>query len=584
MNKRLVLCGATCLSLTTLLLGGLSCSSSPGAVGGGTTGSGGHNGSSGTGGSGSPMTDGGGNLMTDAGGGNPMTDSGSMGGATGTGGSVVIPETGASVLTRNGHITRDGYFTEPTLTKAAVKTMAMDMAFKATFTGNMMASPLYLEQGPGGTGIFIAVTTNKDIFALDETDGHIVWMKSYGPAPKTTGSPVPLAGFNGTPVIDSAKDPADGFATIYVVGGIGTSNMMTTMGSELHALSAKDGSERAGWPVSITKIQMAMAFPGFVPSQAAQRGSLQLVNGIVYVPYGGYYDPRGYRGWVVAINTADPTKAGAFVTMGDGEGIWSSGGTASDGNGVIAVTGNTLGGGGGTHSTDGESVLRITGLGVLTRTPANMFYPIGATPANPIWQQMDKADNDFGSNSPAIVAVGGKNYVAALSKNGHLFLLDAANFGGTDDMNGIPVGGAYLRVSNDGMQSHTALASYTSSTGAHITFETKNEAGCPAGGGASTVMSVAVSPGPPPTMKLVWCAPGSETSPISTTSDGKGADSIVWFINAANALVGVDGDTGAAVANPTGACMGVRGWTSPIAVKGRIISGADGHLCAWKPM
>ena len=546
-------------------------------------GSGGGTGNSGSGGSGNATSGAGGNTVTDGGGVN-APDVGTMGGTGGSGGTPIIPETGASVLTRNGHITRDGYFTEPTLTKAAVKTMAMDMAFKATFTGNMMASPLYLEQGPNGKGVFIAVTTNKDIFALDETDGSIVWMKSYGPAPKTTGSPVPLAGFNGTPVIDATKDPSDGFATIYVAGGIGT--MGTTQGSELHALSAKDGSERTGWPVSITKIQMTMAFPGFVPSQAAQRGSLQLVNGVVYVPYGGYYDPNGYRGWVVAVNIADPTKSGAFVTMGNGEGIWSAGGTASDGNGVIAVTGNTLGAigaGAGAHPTDGESVLRITGLGVLTRTPANMFYPTGPTPANPIWQQMDKADNDFGSNSPVVLPVAGKNYVAALSKNGHLFLLDAANFGGTD-MNGIPVGGAYVRVSNDGMQSHTALAAYTSSTGAHITFETKNEAGCPSGGGPSTVMSVAVTPGPPPTMKLVWCAPGSETSPISTTSDGKGADSIVWFVNAANALVGVDGDTGAPVATPAGACMGVRAWTSPIAVKGRIISGADGHLCAWKPM
>jgi hypothetical protein len=50
------------------------------------------------------------------------------------------------------------------------------------------------------------------------------------------------------------------------------------------------------------------------------------------------------------------------------------------------------------------------------------------------------------------------------------------------------------------------------------------------------------------------------------------------------ALAGVDGDTGAPVANTMGACTGVAPWTSPIAVKGRIIAGGSGKLCAWKPM
>jgi len=32
-----------------------------------------------------------------------------------------------------------------------------------------------------------------------------------------------------------------------------------------------------------------------------------------------------------------------------------------------------------------------------------------------------------------------------------------------------------------------------------------------------------------------------------------------------------------------GNCSGVRQWTSPIAVKGRIVVGGDGHLCSWSP-
>ena len=59
------------------------------------------------------------------------------------------------------------------------------------------------------------------------------------------------------------------------------------------------------------------------------------------------------------------------------------------------------------------------------------------------------------------------------------------------------------------------------------------------------------------------------------------AETVVWQHN--NGLKGYDGDTGAAVASPAGACSGVRPWTSPIAVKGRIVVGGDGHLCSWSP-
>ena len=43
----------------------------------------------------------------------------------------------------------------------------------------------------------------------------------------------------------------------------------------------------------------------------------------------------------------------------------------------------------------------------------------------------------------------------------------------------------------------------------------------------------------------------------------------------------MDGDTGAMIYGGTTACAGVQKWTSPIAVKGRIIAGGNGRLCAW---
>src|SRR5260370_20679034 len=141
---------------------------------------------------------------------------------------------------------------------------------------------------------------------------------------------------------------------------------------------------------------------------------------------------------------------------------------------------------------------------------------------------MDGADNDFGSNSPVVFPVGGTSYVAAVSKNGHFFLLNAANFGGTD-VNNVPPGGAYLRVSSEGMQIHTVMAAYASSMGAHVAFSANGAAGCPKGAGGSSIVSVAASPGPPLALSVGWCVgmTGSQTSPIATPSDGQGAYSIV---------------------------------------------------------
>jgi hypothetical protein len=51
----------------------------------------------------------------------------------------------------------------------------------------------------------------------------------------------------------------------------------------------------------------------------------------------------------------------------------------------------------------------------------------------------------------------------------------------------------------------------------------------------------------------------------------------------AGVLRGVDGDTGEPVFEGGGAnCGEVQRWTSPIAVNGRIVAGANGKLCSWK--
>ena len=305
----------------------------------------------------------------------------------------------------------------------------------------------------------------------------------------------------------------------------------------------------------------------FTPGPQNQRSALSLVNGILYVAYGGHVGDCGpYHGWVVAIDPKDPTKPSAWATAGNGEAIWASGGMASDGTGVFAITGNRNGDSA-THQ-DSEEVVHLTGMATLNRA-TGVYFPAG-------WRAMDQSDADFGASSPVVISVPGSkpsNLVAAAAKDGHFYLLDPANLGGMaghlQDLD-VATGGA--------MNIRSTLAAYVTSSGVHVVLNTVAGASC---GNGQGIVSILVSPGSPPSAAQAWCtATSGYASPIATSTDGKN-EGVVWFMNGSK-LIGVDGETGSVIfAGGTGSCGGVQSWTSPIAVKGRIIAGGDGNLCSW---
>jgi hypothetical protein len=428
----------------------------------------------------------------------------------------------------------------------------------------MWAAPLYLENGPNNKGVFFAVTTGNDIFALDETTGSTVWMHSIGNASSNNGSVngcgnIRPLGILSTPVIDAAT------RTIYVAGGVGAGAGIDR--HEVHALNVDTGAEKAGWPVNVSGLKG----PGNVNFNTVaqnQRSALSLVKGVLYVAYGGHVGDCGsYRGWVIAINTATPTQTGAWATGGIGEAIWAAGGMASNGDGVFATTGNRTQGDSATHA-DSEEVVHVTGMATVDRA-SGIYFPSH-------WRTMDQQDADFGAVSPVVINVPGatpQSLLAAIAKDGHFYLLNPANLGG---MAGHIVD---LQIANGAMATKATPAAYVSGTGVHVVLNSGG-AVCPAGTSGGMI-SVLISPGAPPTAKTAWCAPGGATSPIATSTNGKD-ETVVWYING-GALKGVDGDTGAAIFGGAGNCSGVRQWTSPIAAKGRIIVGGDGHLCSWSP-
>ena len=217
------------------------------------------------------------------------------------------------------------------ISKGAVANLAMETTFAATFTGNTWASPLYRPNGPGGKGLFFAVTNGNDVFALDETTGATVWTKNIGTAPARAASPAATSrriGIISTPVIDEK-------ARTHLRGRRHRRHHRHHRPPDPRALGRR--RQRARRLAGRRLDHQARAASPFTASPQNQRSALSLVNGILYVAYGGHNGDCGnyrgwvmavdtarygghngdcgnYRGWVMAIDTANPASRGAFVT------------------------------------------------------------------------------------------------------------------------------------------------------------------------------------------------------------------------------------------------------------------------------
>jgi hypothetical protein len=500
---------------------------------------------------------------------------GSGAAGAGTGGMIVnmacgklLPlQTSESVLQRGKNSQRTAHFVEAALTVAAVGSAKFgpDATFNAAakFTGGLEGVPLFVAGSAPGKGMFIVASRgggSSYVTALDETSGATLWSRNMG----ASGN-----GVRSTPVIDAAT------GTIYTAFDATTG----VLHHEIHALSiANMGAEVAGWPVDISTVKSTNndMFGTLPVAKMIQRGALSLVNGILYVPYGGVFgDAPPYKGFVVAVNVQNPATPGGWSASGDRSGIWSGGGLASDGTSIFANTGN---GGDATHM-DSEEVVRITGMGVSSHTGKDAFFPSS-------WKAWDGQDNDVGSSSPQVLQFSGtcQSLVVAPSKPGHLFLLDPNNLGGADGstpLRDFPVGnptanGEYKVV-------YAAPAAYISASGVHVALEARLDAKCPNGGGGDQLMSILLDMSTTPaTPKVAWCAPVAVSedrhSPIATSTDGL-ANAIVWFV-VGGGLKAYDGDTGTALFS-SAPCGNVQRHTSSIAANGRVIVGADGKLCSY---
>jgi outer membrane protein assembly factor BamB len=466
----------------------------------------------------------------------------------------------ASVLTYHGAPDRSGNFIVPGLTWANARSVHLDQDFRAQVSGHIYAQPLYWEQPGSQNGTIIVATENDEVFALDSVTGQQRWKASLGnPIARgdlPCGDIDPL-GITGTPVIDASKQAL--YLSAFVEQPTGPSHLV-------FGLSLSDGSPLSSWPVDVADALRANA-QRFDPRTQNQRGALIILNGMVFVPFGGHFGDCGdYHGWVVGFPLDKPQSVRAWSTRAKGGGIWAPGGISSDGRSLFFATGNTFGA---DTWSDGEAVFRLAPDLRRTDHKRDFFAPSN-------WRTLDNRDADLGGTNPLPIDVTTsgttQSLVLALGKDGHAYLLDRQTLGG--------IGGELANTTVSEEPIRTAPATFPVPDGAFVAFQGEGT-DCPLRRqGDLTVLHIRA--GTPPTITTAWCgAVNGRGSPIVTTTDGH-TDPIVWMLGAEgdDRLHAFRGDTGEPLFTSE-ALSGLRRFQTMIVARNRIYVAADGHVYAF---
>ena len=259
-------------------------------------------------------------------------------------------------------------------------------------------SVVYGEPLVQGDRVYV-VTENDTAFALNASDGKILWQQHIGePVPRSAlpcGNIDP-SGMTSTPVLD----PASG--TLYAVG-----RLQQPIHHELFAFDASNGS---------VKFHRTIDPSGADPRYLQQRSALLLSGGRVYVAFGGNFGDCGpYKGWVMAApagsGTGDVLSYGV-PTQREGA-IWAPPGPTLDSNGDLLVAiGNA------------ESTSQFDYGNAVVRLSPDLKEKDYWAPAD--WAALSARDADVGSISPTIVQ---NDQVFQSGKNGTGYLLRASKLG-----------------------------------------------------------------------------------------------------------------------------------------------------------
>ena len=456
-----------------------------------------------------------------------------------------------NIIQKNNHPSRDGLYIDAAFTPTNAANLTRDMGFNGAITGNVHAQPLYIEGGPNGPMIIVATASNN-VYALHADTGIPIWSRTdIGPA-VTSGLPCgnenPV-GIIGTPVVDLASRSL--FFDALIDG--------QTKKHFIFSLNVDTGATNPGWPVDVN-----VAVPGFTSLVQEDRGALALVNGIVYVPYSGYFGDCGaYHGSVVGVHIDDPSQVMGWETDASGGGIWGHSGVASDGTNMFVITGNTFTNPHGTWG-GGEAIIRLQAGPVWSGQSTDYWAP-------PNWLNLDDGDTDLGGCSAMLIDVPGANpshLVLATGKDGNAYLLNRDNLGG--------IAAPLTQQSVDGVIRGQSSATYTTNQGTYFVFRADG----------NTVKAYKINPNPL-TITFAWSVSQSgQGSPWVTTTGGTN-NAIVWVVGAQgdHRLHGYNGDTGAVVFDGGGnheLMTGDRKWNSGMVARGSIYVANDNMVYKFK--
>jgi hypothetical protein len=301
-----------------------------------------------------------------------------------------------------------------------------------------------------------------------------------------------------------------------------------------------------------------------------QRGALALLNGRIFVPFGGHFGDCGnYHGVVVAIAIDRPQLVAGWSTRASKGGIWAPAGLSEADGSLYFTTGNTEGA---QSWQDGEGVFRVGTTLAHSTDPRDFFAPSD-------WKELDDDDLDLSGVTPLPLTVSGSDVplIVALGKDGNAYLLNRGNLGGIGHALAVRQAARGVII--------TSATNFPVGRATIVAYQARGAA-CPTGRYVSGIGALAVTAGAGNRLSSAWCVPlDGRGAPIVTTSNGS-SDPIVWVVGAEgdNRLHGFRGDTGEEIYTGAGSSNGMTGlrhFATILVAAGRMYVAGDGRIFAF---
>jgi hypothetical protein len=274
------------------------------------------------------------------------------------------PARGATYASDN---LRTGWYPDqPTLSPTQISAGKFGPLFSPVkVIGPVHAQPLI------ASGIVVVATEENWVYGLSQVDGTERWSQGPGllgrpwnplgicrqqPATDVNCAPQTVAGLTryllgphigitSTPVIDEVSGLIYLVAKRYVRDD---GDIASPTAFYLHALSITTGVEQSGFPIELSG--NAEDGSPFNPNHHLQRAALLLLDGVVYIAFGGVVDFPDFQGWVFGVSTVHKKIVSVWCSVHSydpakgfrGGSVWQSGsGLMSDKHGrIFLATGN----------------------------------------------------------------------------------------------------------------------------------------------------------------------------------------------------------------------------------------------------